>query len=327
MSSDSSKKYLDYLCCPSCKSNLYFLGNNLICESCQTTYEVADGIVKITSIFSKDIELSIEKWDEIYMKQLHSGDFYKAFNEYRQKYFNSVYNQIFSEKKLDKNSVYLEIGCGTFFFGQAIAEKVGIIIGMDFCSSALKIAKKLLDEKGVTNYLLIQGDILKMPLKNSSVDFIYGGGVIEHFKNTQSCIDKLFIVLKEKGVVMNSVPYLNISSLTYRQLWGNIPNIIILKQIAEFVHIKLLKGKHMIFGYELSFLGKTLRKMHKRAGFKKIVVSKFEIELRLDSTPNFLKKPLIWLAGSCRFFWPMIERLASNNRFFWSMIKVVAQKG
>ena len=57
MSNDFSGKNLKYLCCPKCKTNLKFLGNNLICKRCQKTYEIADGIVKIISIFSKDIEL------------------------------------------------------------------------------------------------------------------------------------------------------------------------------------------------------------------------------------------------------------------------------
>ena len=196
---------------------------------------------------------------------------------------------------------------------------MNLIIGIDFCLSALKIAKKLLDKKGITNYLLIQGDILKMPLKNSSIDFIYGGGVIEHFKNTQSCINELFRVLKVNGVVMNSVPYLNIGSI-YRQIFGNIPNIIILKQIAEFIHIKLLNGKHMIFGYEMSFLATTLKKIYKKAGFNKISVNKFEFELAFDFVPNSLKKPFVWLANNSRFFWPMIK-VVSKKECYYSAIK------
>ena len=93
-------------------------------------------------------------------------------------------------------------------------------------------------------------------------------------------------VLKKEGVSFNTAPYLNIGSLTYRQIWGNIPNFPILKQLAEFIHIKLLKGQHMIFGYEFSFLGSTLKKFHKKAGFEKIYVDKFKVKLAFDFVPK-----------------------------------------
>ena len=53
----------------------------------------------------------------------------------------------------------------------------------------------------------------------------------------------------------------------------------------------MLKRKHMIFGYELSFLNSTLKKIHKKAGFEKIEVGKFR----------------------CRLFWPMIKVTAKKQ--------------
>ena len=84
----------------------------MICERCHKTYKITNGIVEITSCFTEDTEVSMEKWDELYKKQLNSKSFYEDFNEYLEKHFNNfnnVYNQIFSEKKLDKESAYLEI--------------------------------------------------------------------------------------------------------------------------------------------------------------------------------------------------------------------------
>ena len=153
----------------------------------------------------------------------------------------------------------------------------------------------------------MQGNVLKMPIKRDSIDFVYGGGVIEHFKDTQKSVDEIYRVLKPRGVSFNTVPYLNLGSLTYRQIWGNIPNLPVLKQIFEFVHIKLLRGRYMVFGYELSFLGSTLRKIHKKLGFRNVTVSKFKIALVFEFLPAFFRKPMKWLAQNCRLFWPMIK--------------------
>lgn len=308
-----TSNYSKYIRCPKCGSDVDIFDAAVVCAACRSKYEIEDGIVKMLAELSDDRELSIEKWDEGYQESLEMGDFAKDFSSYKERFFDDVYKNVASEKTIDKDVVYLEIGCGPFFFGNLIADRVSMIIGIDFSLTALKVAKTLLDERGITNYLLIQSDILNIPIKDESVDLIYGGGVIEHFEDTQKCINELFRVLRAGGVTINTVPYLNIASLTYRQLWGNIPNIPILKQIAEFVHIRLLKKKHMIFGYEMSFLGSTLKNIHRKAGFSKCTIGQFDIDLSFEFAPRFLK--------------PTLVSLAKNSRLFWPMIKVVGIKG
>lgn len=311
---NKQKNIFKYVCCPSCKRDLYKKSSFLICNNCGQKYGIVDkNILRIIPNLTKDLELSLQKWDEFYQRQLVNKDYKKSYRKYMDDFFPDMYDQLAEAKKIDKNLIYLEIGCGPFFMGQELAPKVKLVIGIDFCLTPLKIAKKMLEEKHIKNYLLIQGDILNMPLAANTVDLIYGGGVIEHFKNTQRCVNGLYRILKPEGVSFNAVPYLNIGSLTYRQIWGNIPNLPVLRQLAEFIHISLLRGKHMIFGYELSFLGSTLKKIHKRAGFKQIKIDKYKIKLAFDFIPfKILRK--------------IFDFMANNNRLFWPMVKVIAQK-
>lgn len=281
---------------------------------CHKKYEIIDNdIFKIVPHLTNDLRLSITKWDQLYKKQLEDDSYITDEKKYIKNYFRDEYRQINECKKITKDLVYLEIGCGPMFFAQQISSKVKLVIGMDFSPAALKIAQKMFIEKGIKNYLFIQGDILNMPLKDDTVDLIYGCGVIEHFKNTQRCINELYRVLKKQGVSYNTVPYLNLGTLTYRQIWGNIPNLPILKQVAEFIHIKLLKEKYMVYGYEYSFLARTLRKIHRLAGFKKIRIEKVETLLLFTYIPSKLLKRI------CTY-------IATNNRLFWPAIKVIGQK-
>ncbi|MCD5383264.1 methyltransferase domain-containing protein [candidate division WOR-3 bacterium] len=309
-----NQEVLQYLCCPRCKSDLITQDDFLSCEKCGERYQIIDNkFLKIVPNLTKDLKLSIKKWDKFYQKQLKQESYTKKREHYLEDYFKVTYRQLNDCKKLTKNLVYLEIGCGSMIFGQEIANEVGLVRGVDLCPTALKIAKKMLEAKGIKNYLLIQGDILNMPIKENTIDLIYGGGVIEHFRDTQTCVNELYRVLKKDGVSFNTVPYLNIGSLTYRQIWGHIPNFPVLKQLAEFVHIKLLKGIHMRFGYELSFLGSTLKEIHKKAGFKRVYVDKFEGKLAFSYIPiNFLKKACV--------------KIANNFRLFQTMIKVIGKK-
>lgn len=304
------KAYIkDLLCCSNDKSSLTYGKNKLVCQQCKRSYNIVDGIIKVLPDLSPDIKLSIEKWDSFYKAQLDNHSYEKEYKKYMEVHFDKTYKQINDVKKI-KDITYMEIGAGPSFFAREIAHKCKLVVCIDFCPSALKISKKMFEKKKITNYLLIQADILKLPIKSSTIDLIYGGGVIEHFDDTQTCVNELYRALKKGGASFNTVPYLNIGSLTYRQVWGNIPNVPVLKQIAQFIHIKILGGKHMIFGYEMSFLKSTLINVHKKAGFKEIKVDKLDVNFFFEFIPQQFRKPFIWLASNSSLFWPMIKVVA-----------------
>lgn len=130
--------------------------------------------------------------------------------------------------------------------------------------------------------------------------------MIEHFKYTRACLEELYRVLQKGGVSFNTVPCLGLGTL-YRQVCGNIPDFPVLKQLAELIHIRLLGGKHMRFGYELSFSGRTMKALHYGAGFADTRVDKFDVELKFEYVPRFLARPFTWLANNYRLFWPMVK--------------------
>lgn len=302
---------LEFICCPKCRGSLNIQKNSLICTGCKKKFLYSNGIPRLLLDLPPDAKLSLNKWEKYYEKQLKSGKYESEFNEYLRLFQKDSYNQLLKVNK-KKSPVYLEIGCGPLFLGQTLAKECRVIIGIDFCRNALLVAQKMLEKKGIKNYLLIQGDILNMPIKDKSIELIYGGGVIEHFKDTQLCVNELSRILKKGGISFNTVPYLNIGSLTYRQVWGNIPNVFPLRQLAEFVHIKLLGARHMTYGYEYSFLGTSLKKIHKKAGFKRTRVEKFDVFLYFEFAPKILRAPFIWLAKNSPLFWPMIKVIAEK---------------
>lgn len=255
--------------------------------------------------------LSKQKWEKMYRDWWLKKKYDAEYEKYQKLHFKDIYHQIEKEHKI-KNSVFLEIGCGPAFFSQAIAHKCHQVIGIDFSESGLKIAEKMFAKKRIKNYQLIKSSINNLPLLSKSVDIVYGGGVLEHLENPAICLAEIYRVLKKGGVSFNTVPNLNLGTLTYRQIWGNIPYFPILRQIAEFIHIKLLRGKHMRFGYELSFLASTLVKMHKNAGFSHIEVKKFTVKLTFDYLPEKFRGFFIPLAEKSPLFWPMIKVIAKK---------------
>jgi len=303
------KDKVNYLVCPVCGEDLILLGNESIrCSRCSNSYSITNGIFRmLEKTDDEDVKLSLEKWDSLYRTKQRKETHMENLEEYRKLYFSDLFEQFTEFKSFDDTTVYLELGCGPFYLGNLLAKDAKVVIGVDFSYAGLELADELFKQNGIENYILVQGNVLEMPIKKDSIDFIYGGGVIEHFKDTSKCLDELYGVLDHGGVSFNTVPYLNLGTLTYRQLWGNIPNIPFLKPLFEFLHLRVLKGKHMIFGYEMSFLGSTLKKVHEGSGFKNVVVDRFRVALMFKFLPTFFRRPMKWLAQNCRLFWPMVK--------------------
>ncbi|GAI19671.1 unnamed protein product [marine sediment metagenome] len=138
---------LDYLCCPNCKKNLIINNNKFVCNYCNIEFGISEDIIKMLPRTGEYSDITIKKWDLIYKKQQINNSYYSEFEHYNNFYFKDTYIQLKKEKSFGKNLVYLEIGCGQFFLGQKISNEFKIIIGIDISFEALKIAKKMLDEK------------------------------------------------------------------------------------------------------------------------------------------------------------------------------------
>jgi len=148
-------------------------------------------------------------------------------------------------------------------------------IGVDFNYKVLLTLKGYFDQKDYKKYILIYGDINNMPITDNSVNFIYGGGVIEHFPDTNHILEECYRILKANGVSFNTAPSFNLWWIL--RFYYNIPSLPLFKKLFEFVHIKLVKNKILEknYGYELSFTKNTLIKLHRQNGFKNITVEPF----------------------------------------------------
>ena len=189
-----------------------------------------------------------------------------------------------------KKTIYLEIGCGPSHIGDYLQSERGCkFIGVDFNYNILVVLKAYFEEKGYKDYLLIHADIKDIPLKEESVDFIYGGGVIEHTKNTSRLLGELYRVLKTGGVSFNTVPAFNFFWLT--RFYASIPDAGLLRSVLEFVHLKLLRGRVLgkNFGYELSFTLEGAKKFHREVGFTEVEAGPFAFH----PNPEKLKPALL----------------------------------
>jgi len=188
------------LCCPSCKSSLKKFKSILKCEKCNLEYPIKD------NIYYFNIQ-NIEKESKFFKQEI--SDKLKNINEYK----NQTYSQKFDAKLIEnyasplKDKILLDAGCGTGL-STLILLKMGVsIIFVDIIQESLEFIKNLIKINNISgNYLLIVGDITKLPLKRKSIDIIWSGGVLEHFKSLKRPYLEFYRILKNKGDLVFTIP-------------------------------------------------------------------------------------------------------------------------
>jgi SAM-dependent methyltransferase len=246
------------------------------------------GRILLTDLqIQEELEVSQKAWESIYHMNL--DQLRQDRLEFAQSKLADHLAVIGRFTNFSKNAVYLEIGCGPAYIAEYLMEQFDVaFIGMDFNLEILETLQAYLDGRGFTNYLLVHAEINTMPLRDATVDFIYGGGVIEHFANTRQILIESKRILKAGGILFNTVPAFNLSWLPLR-LYNNIPAVPWLRSAFTYLHMNLLQGRVLErnYGFELSFTKKGLASLHREAGFRRPRVGPFPIH----PSPTRLRNP------------------------------------
>jgi ubiquinone/menaquinone biosynthesis C-methylase UbiE len=177
------------------------------------------------------------------------------------------------------------------------------VLGLDISYEAVAKSQLLFKGEKLPG-LFIQADFLNIPLKNNSVGLIYWGLSIEYVKDTQKAIYEAYRVLKPKGRIVVPFPVVSLSTLFYHQFrGGDIPRVPILQELMELIHVKILKGKYMHYGYGQTFTIRSIRKMFVNAGFRVKNIDFFDTHYPISSFPR-LVRPALRKLLRFRLFWP-----------------------
>jgi ubiquinone/menaquinone biosynthesis C-methylase UbiE/uncharacterized protein YbaR (Trm112 family) len=89
-------------------------------------------------------------------------------------------------------------GLGREVINLARVAPQSIVVGIEFSKSAENALKNISE---LRNALIVQGDILRMPFKDESFDFILSEGVLHHTANPKEAFGKCCRVLKKGGEI------------------------------------------------------------------------------------------------------------------------------
>ena len=97
----------------------------------------------------------------------------------------------------DRKRLALDVGCSGGFFTSAIAPYFEDVLGLDIDLHALKIANQ---QRQRDNLHYVDGDSMRLPLKDGSVDLVICNHVYEHVPDPVRLFQEIRRVLADEGV-------------------------------------------------------------------------------------------------------------------------------
>jgi 2-polyprenyl-3-methyl-5-hydroxy-6-metoxy-1,4-benzoquinol methylase/glutaredoxin-related protein len=186
-----------------------------ICETCNTSYPVIDGVVDFTQpddVMVKEYNAFFTAGgDDVYEFEKNPeitkiGHFLKL----------DVLDSLIHEDISDKTVV--DVGCGSWGFACIFPKLQGCKtgIGLDISLTALRESRKKL-----SNYYYVASN-QRVPLANNSTDIVFAGEVVEHVVDPVRLIDEVHQVLKPNGIFILTTPNADIRNKILLKGWSRI---------------------------------------------------------------------------------------------------------
>ena len=160
-------------------------------------------------------------------------------------------------KRMPETGPALEIGCGTGGALIPLAQRLSRIAGIDISMTALILAKKRLEERGIGNLTLACACAEALPFTDNTFCFGKAVDVIEHVESQEAAVREAYRVVSDNGVAWFSSP-------NRWQLFGLEPHVLVwgvglLPRALQNPYVRLVKGveyrgKRLLSRFELTTL-------------------------------------------------------------------------
>ena len=194
---------LEVLCCPVCHGTLALRGTGngntdrritvdsgiLECQNCHRKYAIKNGIPRFTH--DHGVENFSKEWRRFGRTQLDSC------NSTQQSYDSFIVKTGFNLAGLHGRRV-LDAGCGAGRYTEIALAHGGEVFAVDASESVVS-AQENIGEHPLCHVL--QADVLNLPLREQSFDYIFSLGVLHHTVNTKQAFMRLLPLLKPDGEI------------------------------------------------------------------------------------------------------------------------------
>lgn len=202
-------KFLEILCCPKTKNALRLKAVETLRDGTVRTgalfdsdglhrYPIINGIPRFVDkeFYANSFGYEWHKWPRV---QFESANLGKKTHGHTTRMFETVTGLVVEGLT---GKLVVEFGCGPGRFLDLVRRGKGLAVGIDM-SLAVESARSNFEND--SNVLIVQGDILEPPFKESSFDIGYSIGVLHHTPNPARGLMNLARVVKPDGLVACTV--------------------------------------------------------------------------------------------------------------------------
>jgi ubiquinone/menaquinone biosynthesis C-methylase UbiE len=100
--------------------------------------------------------------------------------------------------KFGSNEIVLDLGCGTGFLFQNIAQRVGLLVGIDLSQKALQEAKK--HTKNLSNIALVRADADNAPFPDCIFDSVFAITLLQNMPDPLKTISEMRRIGKPQAI-------------------------------------------------------------------------------------------------------------------------------
>lgn len=183
---------LGLLCCPNCAGRLQLGGDQLTCGECGRGFPVVDGILDLRNDPAAHHAFSVFEDDEAVVDQARQVGWLEAMMTATAQPRHGVNSEdrrewVLSEGRGDfryllpiaPDSVVLDVASGWGAVAAAFARMAGLVIAVDLHLPALQYSKIRNEQEGIRNVVYILGDVLHLPIRSNTCDFVVVNGVLQ----------------------------------------------------------------------------------------------------------------------------------------------------
>ena len=207
------RKILNLLCCPNCKHDLELFEKEVInsevtdgllqCNNCQKSFQIVKGVPRMMVDLGDRIDLA-ESWGFQWAKQaegkLETSTYY---GETEEQELDSFFNYLGIIPDDLRGSIVLDAGCGCGRLTKALGKYGAEIIGIDIASSIEHIYDYCQSSQNVH---IIQADIVNLPFKNETFDYVWSKLAICYVHNPEQAFENLTDLVRPSGKLLVAVP-------------------------------------------------------------------------------------------------------------------------
>lgn len=138
----------------------------------------------------------------------------------------------------------LDLGCGTGFFTQRLAEKYQHVFGVDLSKDMLNFSR----QNRSKNIHWVNGDAMHLPFQDNSIDIVYSNLVLQWCTPLSLALKEIYRVLKPGGYIVFST-LLDGTLLELKKSWAEVDDD---KHVIDFLTLEQVVDSFDPNEFELS---------------------------------------------------------------------------